>query len=186
MTKKITEVNKSNISSVVEALVFGVGPMGFDTETTGTEYQDLPFVLTIARGERVFYFDLTEHRPDIPDLECPMYSHNAKFDLMMLEKVGMNFVKNPKCTMVAERLLCNDRLPKDYSLDATAKRYGHEKDNRVEAYIKSHGLYEMRPTGKKPRFDRVPRDLMKEYATQDAWLHLQIGMKQSEQLGEVI
>jgi hypothetical protein len=184
--KTVIEVTQSNLAFVVEALVSGVGPMGFDTETTGKEYHDLPFVLTIASGDTVYYFDLSKHRPVIPDLACVMYSHNAKFDLMMLEKLGMTFVRNPRCTMVAERLLCNDRLPKDYSLGATAKRYGMEKDNRVDAYIKAHGLYEVRPTGKAPRFDRVPRDLMKEYATQDAWIHLQIGMKQNEQIGAAI
>lgn len=183
--KTVIEVNESNIGSVVEALSDPV-PKGFDTETTGKEFSDLPFLLTISKVEQVFYFDLREHRPDIPDLYCDMYSHNAKFDLMMLEKLGMTFVKNHKCTMVAERLLCNDRLPKDYSLDATSKRYGLEKDSRVDEYIKANGLYEVRPTGKVPRYDRVPRGLMKEYATQDAWLHLKIGMKQNEQLGEVI
>ena len=183
--KQITQVSKENLNSVVE-VIRNVTPCGFDTETTGASFCDLPFLLTVAStcGEG-FYFDLAE----LPKftLWCDRwYSHNAKFDLQMLRKVGVEIVGDVRCTMVAERLLKNDRLPQDYSLEATAKRYGMEKDRRVDEYIKAHGLYEKRHGVRHPRFDLVPRDLMLDYATKDAWLHLQIGMKQDGRFKKAI
>jgi len=186
--KTVIEVNQSNMASVVETLSAGV--KGFDTETTGVGYYDRPFLLTIAKGEETFYFDLSVVIPPQDVLLGKNYSHNAKFDAIMLSQVGLTMPQSIHCTMVAERLIRNDRLPGDYSLDKTAKRYGLEKDNRVDEYIKALGLYEVRQvdekTEKVPQFHKVPKELMKEYACQDAWLHLQIGLLQEDLLEEVI
>jgi len=183
---KLIEVNDTNYSLFVEALRSPVAK-GFDCETTGKTFKDLPFLLTIATGGKVFYIDIRNGMPMLPpDLGGVWYSHNAKFDVNMLRKIGVVIRAEVKCTMVAERLLCNDLLPKDYSLAATAKRYGMEKDSRVDEYIKAHGLYAQRHGIRQPCFDKVPRELMKEYATKDAYLHLQIGLLQNERFKQTI
>ena len=186
--KTVIEVTKDNLDPVVDALFYG--SKGVDTETTGVGHSDRPFLLTMAKADTVYYFDLREIKPPQEVFTGKLYSHNAKFDVKMLVQVGYAMPQSIHCTMVAERLIRNDRLPGDYSLDKTAKRYGLEKDNRVDEYIKALGLYEVRQvdekTEKVPQFHKVPKELMKEYACQDAWLHLQIGLLQEGLLEEVI
>ena len=180
LMKKVTEVTEDNYDAVKWALTGG--SKGFDTETTGVGHDDRPFLLTVAKEDEVFAYWLDTFKVPESILDGTLYSHNLKFDYKMLTKIGYKVAGRFHCTMVAERLLRNDRLPKEYNLEETAKRYGMEKDKRVDAYIKEHGLFEVQEDGEKkvkvPRFDRVPRPLMLEYAGHDAWLHLQIGLKQ--------
>jgi DNA polymerase I-like protein with 3'-5' exonuclease and polymerase domains len=159
---------------------------GLDTETTGRGFSDLPFVLTIATDTTTYFFDLHHVKPRVVR-GALVYSHNAKFDLMMLTKLGVEVDAPIHCTMVAERILRNDYM--DYSLAATAKRYGLEKDSRAEEYIKEHGLYEERRCmgvlmEKAPLYAKLPPDILQAYACTDAMLHYQIGEQQRARLNE--
>jgi hypothetical protein len=184
---KLTLVTDSNRSSVLQS--FENNNIGVDTETTGKGFPDLPFVLTVAKGDEVFYFDLGRDSAHTPFTVrgSLIFSHNLKFDLMMLAKVGIALEGELWCTLVTERLLRNDLM--DYSLETTAKKYGYKKDDRAMAYIKEHGLYEKRVfkgevMDKVPMFYKIPKEILMEYAGQDAFLHLKVGEAQVAKLRE--
>lgn len=198
-------VTPDNIESVLADLIKWQGPYGFDTETYGVGYCHDAFALAIHAFDETFYFNFyggEDHLGSISPVcldpaKVPMqplfskglwYAHNLKFDLMKVERLfNIKITAQVWCTMVAERLLRNDKL--DYSLDATAKKYGFAKDKRVDEYIKTHKLYKQdvfmgAAQAKVPMFYKVPFKLLSEYAGLDAQLALQIGMKQNEELRE--
>lgn len=165
---------------------------GFDTETTGVEFSDSPFVLTLATEEKAYFIELTkiysQHYLQEIFNEGVFFSHNAKFDALMLYKLcGIEMKGQLHCTMIIERLLNNCAM--DLSLEHVAEVYGLEKDMEVDEYIRENDLYERRTfmdmVHKVPRYKDVPKELMIKYAAKDAWLHLQIGMKQRARLEEL-
>lgn len=156
-----------------------------DTETTGLEETDRPFALIIADKDTEYYFD----DRIIPDLWVNEELHelfknpdrhwvlqNAKFDMRMLGYRGISIEGHVLDDVVLARVNRNDHFGgRAYSLDAQAKRHGWSKDDRVMSYIKEHGLYAIRKDFfgreyKQPQFDKVPVDLMEQYACQDARL----------------
>ena len=180
---------------------------GFDTETYGKNFSDRMFSLAISTGNQTYYFNFytgtdhegnhspSEHTLDIEALrdlkdvfkEGVWYSHNAKFDLLMLRKEGIIIDGRVRCTAVTERLLQNDEA--GYSLEAVAARRGYQKDKSVDEYIKEHKLYEERtwfgkPMERVPQFYKVPFNILAKYATQDAWLHYVIGKEQYEDISK--
>lgn len=202
---KPTIVTSDNVEQVLGALKAHGGPYGFDTETYGVGYGHDAFSLAIHSVSDTFYFNfyggedhLGNRSPVCLDpAKVPMqplfskglwFAHNLKFDLMKVERLfNVQFTAKVWCTMVAERLLRNDKL--DYSLDATSKKYGYAKDKRVDEYIKKHSLYKKdvfmgAAQARVPMFYMVPFELLSEYAGLDAQLALQIGMKQNEELRE--
>ena len=165
--------------------------LSLDTETTGLEQQDLPFAVIIADDLNEYYFDERILGDMWNLLQCltpkVWVFQNAKFDLKMCARMGFT-----PSSLHYYDIACGSRLmrndPLQHSLDAQAKRYlGKDKSDLVKKYIKDHNLYEVRKDFfgveyKSPRYDRVPVELMAEYACLDARLTYDLHQLYSRQL----
>lgn len=172
--------------------------LGLDTETTGLMWADRLFSIIIATPEDQYYFNFN-HKPDIPghfillmdefmevfkgvfeNRSLRWYIQNAKFDLRMLSKEGIEIKGNVRCTQTGGRILKNNLM--SLSLDSLSKKYlGEEKDSEVEKYITKNKLYKkFKIPGKEKEFvekyfDQVPFEIITKYALTDARLHLKLG-----------
>lgn len=125
------------------------------------------------------------------DTSKKWFMFNAKFDLHMLSMDGAYILGEIHDCYMVERLLNNLLMPGERSLDATAKRYGLEKSTAVVDYLEEHGHFEhiIKP-GKKVKkknyfFEKVPYQIISEYAKQDSRITYQIGMNQLIRLREI-
>lgn len=173
-----------------------------DTETTGLRayHGDMLFSVVFHDGTAGWYFNFNQYEDCDADDERyldpavylpklkPVFAkprvwrmHNAKFDLAMLAREGIDVAGEIHCTMALERVRYNDLH--DYSLAGSGKRIGYEKDATVEQYITQHGLKTPQVfPGKtlKPRlhYDRVPLALIVNYALIDAKITYKLGDEQ--------
>lgn len=175
-----------------------------DTETTGlAPYKGHRlFSVIVATADEEFYFnfnDGVDHNGNafpnvLPRELIPSFFHlfeenrrtifmaNAKFDLHMFAVEGLSIVEAVIFDVLSmDRLIFNDHFK--YSLDAVAKRYGFEKDDAVEEYIKQHKLFEKfrLPSGTEKKnkfFAKVPWDVMFPYGCRDGRVTYDIGVKQ--------
>lgn len=175
--------------------VRGKEVLALDTETTGLMpyHGDKVFAITISDGEHAWYFD-TAGKEKLPhslltifgDKNKTFRGQNIKFDLHQLWcTFSLNGLAGEVWdTAVGARLEFNDHF--SYSLDACVERLGNGlvKSNAVEEYIAEHNLWEWEVIpGKKVRrkkkfFDKVPFEIMFEYACQDALITHKLGMHQ--------
>lgn len=169
----ITDLNKHiMLEHLVKAKKFSL-----DTETTGLDWTDRAFAVTVSTKEKDFYFEdirLIKHLFHLP-MEVIMI--NAKYDMRMIELPFYSpwVIRD---IGILGRILSNDEISiKAYSLNNLSKKYlGKEKDDRVEAYIKAYQCTEDRYTKytkeryTNKRFDMVERTLLQEYAMKDSRL----------------
>jgi DNA polymerase I-like protein with 3'-5' exonuclease and polymerase domains len=134
--------------------------LSVDTETTGLYERDRLFSLIIACEANTFYFNFQKY-PDEGVNECLewtdevrsilqrtlgyekklYYLQNAKFDMHMLAKEGLEIRGAIFDDEVMGRVLKNNYIGhKPYSLKAAAARIGLKKDDTVEKYVDEHGL----------------------------------------------
>lgn len=94
--------------------------------------------------------------------------HNAKFDILALETLGINlFGKNWYCTMIMAHLI-NENYPFSKSLESCSQHYikmGKDMTPALDKFIKTFGWH------------MVTADMMRKYGTQDAVLHLLLAQK---------
>lgn len=196
----VTEDNLSDVLGELATQKF----VGFDTETFGLQFTDRLFSLILSGEHNDFYFNFyggEDHLGHKAPVVLPystlqeldklfqgdtlFISHNAGYDLQKLELEGVPSPKHVHCTYVAERIIRNDSL--NLSLDTVAKKYGYEKDDTVEKYIKKNKLYTMvQVPGKSKRdkimhYDQVPFDIIVRYGERDGNIHRGIGIKQITQ-----
>lgn len=101
-----------------------------------------------------------------------VYFANAKFDMHLLQ----NEVPFPlpdfsaRDILIIDRCLFNQHLR--YSLDEVAKRYGFAKTKVVEEYVKKH----------KVSYDKVPHQIMFNYALNDAEITYKIKREQMKKI----
>lgn len=176
------EVTRSNYGMILDQLR-GLDRMSVDTETTGLEYHDRLFAIIIGTAQHEYYFD----RRTLSDSflvdgnfrelfirgYCTYIFQNAKFDMEMMYRDGIQLLGKIADINVLARLVRNDHL--QYGLAAQAQRYGMAKSDEVKEYVAKHKLYEERrtylgETYKSPRYDWVPIDIMNRYACLDARL----------------
>lgn len=197
-------VSKQNVKQAVAELNES-RLIGLDTETYGVGHDDKMFSLILCGADTVFYFNLyagsdhlgnyvpSEYVLGPSDLAAlvPLFDdpgklwaiHNAKFDMRRLALENATLEGEVHCTYAIERVLMNNYML--YSLAACAKRRGWEKSTKVDNYIKRHKLYDMTLIpGKKKReknmhFEKVPFEIMKEYACLDAILHRELCLDQT-------
>ncbi len=181
-------VTNSNLEQVIEEIA-AHERFGFDTETTGLKWSDELFAISIATPVNTYYFDFRylDKRPNLVQLmfiqeHQVYYSANAKFDINMLVKFGVIPMGQAKCLIVRERVIKNNKMPQEYSLDGLAKAYGF----LPKVGLKPPTTREIVP-GKKglvsvPHYDKIPLNEIAPYAEHDAWLHLNIGLAQEKLL----
>lgn len=182
--------------------------LSFDTETTGLDPYGPAhlFAVVISTDTENFYFDFNHGYQSGPYAPLPLewvaeltplfqsgmrFAQNAKFDMHFLNKEGVKF--GPECviacTEVQARLIYNDH--RSYKLADIALRYGMEKKGAlVDDWIKANNAYEetvdqFGNAEKRPCFERVPFDIMKEYACQDSRITYDIGIRQLRELAEI-
>lgn len=195
-------VTTRNIRSVLSIL--GIAKeLAIDTETTGLRpYHDSRmFSFIIADHCQAYYFNFQDYpglppeqnlngasRGELFDIERTWYLHNAKFDLAMLRKFGIELRGTIHDTMAISRIADSALLPNQFSLDSCAKRIGAAKDDGVRRWLLQNKCYtEERIQGKKTRkknyhFDRVPFDLIVPYAEQDALVTKELALAQLAEL----
>jgi DNA polymerase-1 len=198
--KKIL-IKDNNISLVIDHLM-SAKYIGFDTETTGTEWHDRTFSYQFYTDGIAYYANLDSNstihiidkhyffgmiravflKPDIT-----WFIHNALFDMNMIKKDGLEIHGFIHDTQTLDKILYNQHLR--YGLDAVAKRRGlGEKVDEVKQYIKDNKCYTMKEVfGKKTKqkfmhFDQVPTWLMIKYGLQDAKLVYDVGMSQIQDI----
>lgn len=100
------------------------------------------------------------------------FAHNAKYDLHMLAREGVEIAGPVWCTMAMARVEYNEHLK--YDLDSCLKRIKLSKDDQVGRWITENDAWEWTQIpGKKTRtknkfFFKVPPDIIIPYGESDA------------------
>lgn len=177
-------VTTHNLDDVVASLS-NSPVVSLDTETTGLDHRDLPFACIIADDREVFYFDdrVFPLFWSDPRFKAIMHTNrrwvyqNAKFDMMMLERMDITPMGEQHDIAVQARIQRNDHML--YNLESQGKRIKDFKKDTVKEFIAKHKLYETRHNYfgeeyKQPQFDKVPLEVIQPYAEQDAMLTLKL------------
>lgn len=182
--------------------------LALDTETTGLRpwQGDRLFSIIIASATETFYFNFQEY-PLVPgDWVLPRatslreigrllarpkilwYLSNAKFDMGMLAAEGLEIAGEIWDIEAIGRVEKNNRFR--FGLAFLAKEIGDYKDDAVKEYIKKNKLYRIERDAsgeeeKIPEFNKVPLDIMRTYAEQDARATFNVGKHQGKRLEEL-
>jgi len=183
-----------------------------DTETTGLKayHEDRLFSIIIGIQGYTYYFNFNSEpdhlgvkfpedeilgREVIPQLcialkNKTIFMHNAKFDLAMCKKEGLDLSElDIHCTMAMARVEKNDRM--NLKLETLAKEIGYEKSEAVNKYCDKHKLYEWETfEGKKKRNKKrfyylVPKEVIVPYGELDGKITLELGMHQLKRFKEI-
>ena len=166
--------------------------LAFDTETTGLfpMEADLVGVSLCADDSLAFYVPVRHDYPDCPpqlplqqvvdalkplleDAAIPKVAQNAKFDVIVLRRVGIDVQGLIGDTMVADYLLQPTR--RTHKLDVLAL---HHLQHEMIPFS------EMVPDPKKDTFASVPLDRALDYAAEDAHVTLLLHRKLAPRLEE--
>lgn len=196
-------VRRDTFDDVV-AKFSATGLYAVDTETTGLRAYlgDRLFSIIIAGEAGSFYFNFQKYsglaeawvlgREHMAKLQLVFGNwasrfamHNAKFDLAMLAREGLEVRGHVHCTEATARVLYNRHMT--YSLDACAEREGLSKSKAAAEYIKKHRLYtdievEGGKVERQPHYDRLPFPLVSEYGIIDGEITYRLAKKQIEDL----
>lgn len=163
--------------------------ISLDTETTGlfSHEEDNLFGISISTKINDYWWrnpkpaDVYALIMGLVEDEKLIFMQDAKFDMHFLAKYAN--VDTSKlsihCTKNTAKLLDNSLL--SYSLDALT---GEKKD--VKGYMDKHKLFSWSKYGKtrtkKYHFDKVPDDIMSDYAKADSRATYNLGIKQRKNL----
>lgn len=196
-------VTRDNLKTMVDAICLE-SLISFDTETTGIRpyHGSVMFSLIVYSGKESYYFNFQDYPAEnieahltIDDSRQELQrifshrdktyiAHNIKFDMAILAVHDIEVKGKLYDTMVMERVLNNE--VNGFSLDATAKRYGYEKDDAPSDYIKQHpdectdSVQEKyrRSETKILKYWKVPFEIIAPYGCQDAKVTYEIYVKQ--------
>jgi len=176
--------------------------ISLDTETTGLMWSDRLFSIIISTADEDYYFNYNNkadipkeyilERMSIPTLGIALngapliFMHNAKYDMRMLRKEGVEFTTRVHDTQVVARLVRNDHM--SYKLADCAKRIGYEKDDSVEKWITKNRAFDwINIPGKKGRkqnrkYYEVPWELITKYGMMDGRVTYELGISQLKHL----
>lgn len=197
-------VKRSELQDVVRKLQ-QTKILSVDTETTGLRVWDKDFLFSIiiADKEQEYYFNFQHYeemdqesyltKDDVPLIqeifqnpEQTIYMANAKFDLAVLSRIGIEIKGITKDVLMMNRLIYNEHL--EYSLAACAKRMGFEKSDAVEEFIDKENLWVwLNIPGKKIRskqkfFSKVPLRVIVPYGKKDARITFDLGEKEVREI----
>ncbi len=166
-------VSSDNAVSVYDKLI-NEPVLSLDTETSGLEWGDRPFLAILATATEEFLFPIGQDNTFLARICATPRKwifQNAKFDCRMLRQMGIRVHGEIYDDAIASRLLRNDYFgAKPYSLEAQAKRHGMVKQFKE---VDDAMVYEERTTRlgekyKAKRYDRVDKEIMYRYAAMDA------------------
>ena len=182
-----TLVTQNNLSTAITELQ-GCKVIGLDTETYGLKVNDKMFSLILCNGVKVFYFNFHDYqdgtvvldKAEVLRMLTPLFDdatitwpmHNAPFDLHRLFLEDKTIAGTVWCTRAAAVIQYNQHFK--YDLASCLDRIGLKKVDEVEKYISKNKLYTWEEVeGKAKRnklkhFEKVPFDMMFEYACMDA------------------
>jgi DNA polymerase-1 len=120
------------------------------------------------RGNNLGKVELLQLKERLESYDGYLVFHNAKFDLVSLHTLGINYTGKFYCTMEIAHLL-NEERPYSKDLDSVASFYGvaesKKKSDIFLAALKHYG------------WKNIPPSVLKEYAAQDALLTFDIMTK---------
>lgn len=200
-------VTRKNLGGVLSQLT--TGTYAIDTETTGLRayHGDRLFSLIISNGTTSWYFNFQEYPgleqdwvlpkvdtfaalvPFFADCGSIFYLQNAKFDMAMLAKEGIQVLGTVYDTEVLGRLLYNRHMK--YDLGSQVKAIGLEKSSEVDDYIAKHKLFTWikspgkEKRAKQPHFDRVPHAIISRYGEKDGEITWKLGEHQRAELAKL-
>ena len=127
--------------------------------------QDLPFVISIGNGEQNWTVrgdaaTLRRLAPIFEDESIEKVAHNIKFDMHMLENIGIHIKGRLHDTLVLAKLTNENR--KTFVLKAIAAEHGGiiKYEDSVDYYKRSHRV---------KRYDELPEMLLGSYANADIY-----------------
>lgn len=127
--------------------------------------QDIPFVISVGNGESNWTLrgdpdTLKRLAPLFEDASVEKVAHNIKFDLHMLNNIGIFPVGRLHDTLVLAKLVNENR--KTFTLKEVAREHGGivEYEDMVEYYKRSHRV---------KRYDALPELLLGSYANADIY-----------------
>ena len=125
--------------------------------------QDIPFVISIGNGVDNYTVrgdeeTLRRLAPIFEDPTTEKVAHNIKFDMHMLENIGITLRGNLNDTLVLAKLVNENR--KTFVLKAIAAEHGGiiKYEDAVDYYKRSHRI---------KRYDELPEILLGSYANAD-------------------
>lgn len=127
--------------------------------------QDIPFVVSIGNGKENYTVRGNEETlrrltPIFGDESTEKVAHNIKFDMHMLENIGIKIAGRLHDTLVLAKLVNENR--KTFVLKAIAAEHGGiiKYEDTVDYYKKSHRV---------KRYDELPEILLGSYANADIY-----------------
>lgn len=149
----------------------------FDTETTGLDtYNDFVIGISFAIKEHsAWYLPISLNIDEafrllhsfkhiFSNIKISKIGHNLKFDILMLQKYGLNVQGSMFDTMVAHYVI-NPEL--SHKMDSIAEQMLNYKTIHIEELIGSKGIHQK-------KMSQVPIELIKDYACEDADITLQL------------
>lgn len=184
----------------------------FDMETTGLEYYngDEAFSMQFCDGESSYYFNFKTydnvpaederlldrdavlaraHELILSNPEITLIGQNLKYDQQVCLRHGVRIACKIANIEDREKILYNQYGKGKYGLDDIGERYGFPKDASVKNYVDDYNVYEtvVHYNGEKedkPRYDRVPFDIIVPYGLTDVEICWQIYHMQEERIAE--
>lgn len=125
--------------------------------------QDLPFVISVGNGEENWTLrgnpeTLRRLRPLFEDETVEKVAHNIKFDMHMLENIGIIVAGRLHDTLILAKIINENR--KTFQLKEVAREHGGiiKYEDTVDYYKRSHRV---------KRYDKLPEVLLGSYANAD-------------------
>lgn len=127
--------------------------------------QDLPFVISVGNGEENWTLrgdveTLSQLKPLFEDSSIEKVAHNIKFDMHMLENIGISIAGRLHDTLVLAKIINENR--KSFALRSLAEEHGGiiKYEDTVDHYKRSHRV---------KRYDKLPEVLLGSYANADIY-----------------
>ena len=127
--------------------------------------QDLPFVISVGNGEENWTLRGDEETlrrlgPLFEDDSVEKVAHNIKFDMHMLENIGITVAGRLHDTLVLAKIVNENR--KTFQLKSLAEEHGGivKYEDTVDYYKRSHRV---------KRYDKLPEILLGSYANADIY-----------------
>ena len=127
--------------------------------------QDLPFVISVGNGEENWTLrgdveTLSQLKPLFEDSSIEKVAHNIKFDMHMLENIGISVSGRLHDTLVLAKIINENR--KSFALRSLAEEHGGiiKYEDTVDHYKRSHRV---------KRYDKLPEVLLGSYANADIY-----------------